>query len=119
MITVLRRWTSTIRKTKYGSNADKKVTDEYERTRNDFYRMDLDRLDEYHPASRGHMTQAYMAYLQNNPGSKRAIKECITEAEKEIKEIEEQYGSSRPVSAVSRHSQRPVSSRSRQSVKQE
>ena len=81
--------------------------------------MDLDRLDEYHPASRGHMTQAYRAYLQNNEGSKKAIRECITEAEKELKEIEETYGS-RPVSAVSRHSARPVSSRSRQSiVKQE
>jgi hypothetical protein len=39
--------------------------------------MDLDRLDEVHPLNRQHMRKAYFAYLQNTPGSKKAIIECV------------------------------------------
>ncbi|KAK3087745.1 hypothetical protein FSP39_010065, partial [Pinctada imbricata] len=64
-------------KGRYGVTAPKKVESDYIRTRQDFYRMDLDRLDEVHPLNRSHMRKAYFAYLQNTPGSKKAIKECV------------------------------------------
>ena len=39
--------------------------------------MELDKLDEVHPVNRKHMKSAYFAYLQNTPGSKKAINECV------------------------------------------
>ncbi|XP_052705574.1 triadin-like isoform X2 [Crassostrea angulata] len=62
---------------RYKHDAPKKVNADYSRTKDDFYRMDLDRLDEVHPINRRHMRKAYFAYLQNTPGSKKAIKECV------------------------------------------
>lgn len=62
---------------RYKQDAPKKVNADYSRTKDDFYRMDLDRLDEVHPINRQHMRKAYFAYLQNTPGSKKAIKECV------------------------------------------
>ncbi|XP_062569058.1 uncharacterized protein DDB_G0286299-like isoform X4 [Saccostrea cucullata] len=62
---------------RYKQDAPKKVNSDYSRTRDDFYRMDLDRLDEVHPINRPHMRKAYFAYLQNTPGSKKAINECV------------------------------------------
>ncbi|XP_048728415.2 protein starmaker-like isoform X4 [Ostrea edulis] len=62
---------------RYKHDAPKKLDSDYKRTRNDFYRMDLDRLDEIHPTNRQHMRKAYFAYLQNTPGSKKAINECV------------------------------------------
>ena len=44
--------------------------------------MELDKLDEVHPANRDNMKAAYKAYLQNTPGSKKAIKECMKDLEK-------------------------------------
>ncbi|RUS76164.1 hypothetical protein EGW08_016076, partial [Elysia chlorotica] len=64
-------------KTKYSSSAKTKVAEDYERTQQDFYRMELDKLDQVHPINRKHMTSAYFAYLQNTPGSKKAINECV------------------------------------------
>ena len=64
-------------KGRFGQEAKKRVDSDYERTKADFYRMDLDRLDEVHPINRPHMRKAYFAYLQNTPGSKKAIKECV------------------------------------------
>ncbi|XP_052249512.1 myb-like protein X isoform X2 [Dreissena polymorpha] len=57
---------------------DRKKSD-YQRTRQDFFRMELDRLDEYHSKSRPHMRAAYFAYLQNTPGSRKAIYDCMKE----------------------------------------
>jgi len=37
------------------------------------------RLDEYHNKSRPHMRAAYFAYLQNTPGSRKAIYDCMKE----------------------------------------
>ncbi|KAL8599461.1 hypothetical protein ACOMHN_066765 [Nucella lapillus] len=65
-------------KTKYSSQSRSKVDADYQRTRADFYRMDLDRLDQVHPVNRPHLTSAYLAYLQNTPGSRRAVHECVT-----------------------------------------
>ena len=62
---------------RYKHDAPKKLNSDYSRTKDDFYRMDLDRLDEVHPINRPHMRKAYFAYLQNTPGSKKAIKECV------------------------------------------
>ncbi|XP_012942745.2 uncharacterized protein LOC106012931 [Aplysia californica] len=64
-------------KTKYSSSAKTKVDEDYRRTQQDFYRMELDKLDEVHPVNRKHMRSAYFAYLQNTPGSKKAITECV------------------------------------------
>ncbi|XP_076456416.1 uncharacterized protein LOC143290787 [Babylonia areolata] len=64
-------------KTKYSSQARSKVDADYQRTRQDFYRMDLDRLDQVAPTNRPHLTSAYKAYLQNTPGSRRAVQDCI------------------------------------------
>ena len=101
---------------KYGRKADKKVSEEYERTKNDFYRMELDKLDEYNARSRPLMTQTYKAYLQNNLGSKRAVKECLEDAEKAL---EERIATSRPASAVSKQSKRPESAKSKLSQRSE
>ena len=76
--------------------------------------MELDKLDEYNARSRPLMTQTYKAYLQNNLGSKRAVKECIHDAEKAL---EERVATPRPGSAVSKHSKRPESAKSRSSLK--
>ena len=54
---------------------------DYKRTQQDFYRMDLDRLDQVAPTSRRHLTATYMAYLQNTPGSRRAVSECVRSLE--------------------------------------
>lgn len=64
-------------KVKYGSSAKTKVDEDYKRTKQDFYRMELDKLNEVHPINRTHMKSAYFAYLQNTPGSKKAIGECV------------------------------------------
>ncbi|XP_046350947.2 spore wall protein 2-like isoform X2 [Haliotis rufescens] len=62
---------------KYSQNATKKIDEDYTRTKQDFYRMDLDKLDEVHPLNRPHMRNAYFAYLQNTPGSRKAVVECV------------------------------------------
>ncbi|XP_046564224.1 uncharacterized protein LOC124273057 isoform X2 [Haliotis rubra] len=62
---------------KYSQNATKKIDEDYNRTKQDFYRMDLDKLDEVHPMNRPHMRNAYFAYLQNTPGSRKAVVECV------------------------------------------
>ncbi|KAK6959680.1 halomucin [Biomphalaria glabrata] len=64
-------------KTKYSANAQAKIKEDYTRTQQEFYRMELDRLDQVHPVNRKHMTGVYFAYLQNTPGSKKAVTECV------------------------------------------
>ena len=34
-------------------------------------------MQEIHPMNRPHMRAAYFAYLQNNPGSRKAVYECL------------------------------------------
>lgn len=55
---------------------------DYTRTRQDFYRMELDRITEMHKNSRPHMRAAYFAYLQNTPGSRKAVYDCLRELNK-------------------------------------
>lgn len=62
---------------KYTSQAQSKVEFDYKRTKNDFYRMELHKLRDIHPLNRGNMKAAYFAYLQNTPGSTKALKDCI------------------------------------------
>ncbi|ESO83233.1 hypothetical protein LOTGIDRAFT_236810 [Lottia gigantea] len=69
-------------KQKYSANATKKIEEDYEKTKQDFYRMDLDKLNEVHPVNREHMRSTYFAYLQNTPGSKKAINECVKSIDK-------------------------------------
>lgn len=66
---------------------DRRKSD-YTRTRQDFYRMELDRLDEYHETTRPHMRAAYFAYLQNTPGSRKAIYDCMKETSRPKKKEE-------------------------------
>lgn len=63
-------------RSKFSPHAQNKVDSDYNRTKQDFYRMELDKIDEIHPLNRPHMRKAYFAYLQNTPGSRKAIKEC-------------------------------------------
>lgn len=70
-------------KDRFSSNAKKKVNKDYKRTKDDFYRMDLHKLDEIHPLNRPHMRRTYFAYLQNTPGSRKAIKDCVKTLENE------------------------------------
>lgn len=76
-------------KKKIGANAEERVNAEYDRTKKDFYRMELDKMEEYHPTSRPKMRATYFAYLQNNPGSKKAVHECVKETEKKEKDKSE------------------------------
>ncbi|CAD5120165.1 DgyrCDS8742 [Dimorphilus gyrociliatus] len=62
---------------KYSANADSRVNDEYRRTKNDIYRMELDKLEDIHEVNRQHMRRTYFAYLQNNKGAKKAVYECF------------------------------------------
>ncbi|XP_060085735.1 myosin-10-like [Ylistrum balloti] len=83
-------------KDRFSSNAKKKVNKDYKRTKDDFYRMDLHKLDEIHPLNRQHMRKTYFAYLQNTPGSRKAVKDCVKtldnepETNKETPVLEEQ-----------------------------
>ncbi|XP_067927825.1 uncharacterized protein [Watersipora subatra] len=68
---------------KYSSQGKAKIDSDYERTKVDFYRMELHRLGDVHPMNRENMKSAYFAYLQNTPGSKKAVKECLEQIEAE------------------------------------
>ncbi|XP_066269168.1 neurofilament heavy polypeptide-like [Branchiostoma lanceolatum] len=60
-------------KEKYGSGATERRKEDYRRTKQDFYRMELDKLKYIHPINRGHMKAACTTYLGTTPGSQRAI----------------------------------------------
>ena len=49
---------------------------DYEKTKQDFVRLELDSFDKMESPRRERMRETYMAYLQNTPGSKKAVKEC-------------------------------------------
>ncbi|XP_076437611.1 uncharacterized protein LOC143276841 [Babylonia areolata] len=63
-------------KTMHTAQARNRRDTDYKRTQQDFYRMDLDRLDQVPEGNRQHLTSTYMAYL-NTPGSRRAVTECV------------------------------------------
>lgn len=65
----------------FNPNGHKRVDMDYRRTKEDFYRMELDKMEEYRPGSRPHMRAAYFAYLQNTAGSRRAVHECVQSVE--------------------------------------
>jgi hypothetical protein len=48
---------------------------DYKRTRDDFYRMQLDNVAGYHETNRENMIRAYHSYLENTPGSKKALRD--------------------------------------------
>ncbi|KAI8497604.1 hypothetical protein Bbelb_249100 [Branchiostoma belcheri] len=60
-------------KAKYGTGAEERRREDYRRTKQDFYRMELDKLKYIHPINRGHMKAACTTYLGTTPGSQRAI----------------------------------------------
>lgn len=66
----------------FSHNEGSRIREDYARTRQDFYRMELDRITEMHKNSRPHMRAAYFAYLQNTPGSRMAVYECLKELNK-------------------------------------
>ncbi|XP_033727245.1 uncharacterized protein LOC117316654 isoform X1 [Pecten maximus] len=63
----------------YDIDAPKRVDEDYKKTKKDFYLMKLHKLSEVHPSNRSGMRKAYFAYLQNNPGSKKAVKDCVNQ----------------------------------------
>lgn len=75
---------------KYSSQGKAKIDSDYKRTKVDFYRMELHKLGDVHPLNRGNMKAAYFAYLQNTPGSKKAVKECVEEIADEKKDDEKE-----------------------------
>ncbi|CAH1776097.1 unnamed protein product, partial [Owenia fusiformis] len=93
-------------KVKFGRNADQKVNADYTRTKQDFFRMELDKMEEVAPSSRPNMRKAYFAYLQNTPGSKKAIHECMKELDTKDDENEDNKSekNSAPNSARSKKS---------------
>jgi len=64
-------------RTRYTSQAKNQIEKDYKRTRNDFYRMQLDNVDEYHESNRENMVRTYHSYLENTIGSKKALRELI------------------------------------------
>ena len=67
-------------RTRYTTQAEAQRDKDYKRTRDDFYRMQLDNLEGYHESNRENMLQIYHSYLENTPGSKKAIRELCARA---------------------------------------
>ncbi|UJR35880.1 hypothetical protein I4U23_028623 [Adineta vaga] len=65
----------TLIRTRYTSQADTQKEKDYKRTHDDLYRMQLDNLDAYHETNRENMLRVYHSYLENTPGSKKALRE--------------------------------------------
>ena len=61
-----------------GDESTARITEDQNRTINDFYRM---RLDQFHPYSKQHMMRVYHAYLENTAGSKKALHELLKNEE--------------------------------------
>lgn len=60
---------------RYTTQAEGQMQKDYVRTRDDLYRMQLDDLEGYHQSNRDNMVRVYHSYLQNTPGSKKALRE--------------------------------------------
>lgn len=66
---------SSLVQTRYTAEAHTQRDKDYQRTRDDFYRMELDNLEGYHESNRENMLRTYHSYLENTPGSKKALRE--------------------------------------------
>lgn len=62
-------------RSRYTAQAENQIEKDYKRTNDDIYRMQLDNLAGYHESNRNNMVQVYHSYLENTPGSKKAIRE--------------------------------------------
>ncbi|CAM4769776.1 unnamed protein product [Rotaria magnacalcarata] len=60
---------------RYTTAAHAQMQKDYKRTHDDLYRMQLDDLDSYHKSNRDNMIRVYHSYLENTPGSKKALNE--------------------------------------------
>ncbi|OAF68101.1 hypothetical protein A3Q56_04121 [Intoshia linei] len=69
-------------KDKYSNGASQNIQHQYEQTKEYFYSTGLDQFTKYSKNIRRNMRAVYFAYLQNNEGSKKAIKECIKNSPK-------------------------------------
>ncbi len=58
---------------RYTAKANGQIEKDYKRTRDDFYRMQLDNVIDYHETNRDNMIRVYHSYLENTPGSKKAV----------------------------------------------
>ena len=96
----------------YSSSAEGKIDEEYKRTKDDYYRMELDKVEEYHPSNRANMRATYFAYLQNNPGSRKAIYECVKSTEQKQKEKESEKAEMARSQKSTARSRQPESARS-------
>lgn len=74
----------------YTAEASAKIEEDYNQTIEDYRRMELDVcLDELKPPNRDIVRDAMIAYLQNTPGSRKALFQCLRDADKKQKEKEE------------------------------
>lgn len=62
-------------RTRYTAQATAQRQQDYKRTHDDLYRMQLDDLESYHESNRDNMLRVYHSYLENTPGSKKALQE--------------------------------------------
>lgn len=60
-------------KERYGGNADVRYKSDYTRTKQDWYRMELEELKNINEVNRGHMQLTCHTYLGTSPGSKKAV----------------------------------------------
>jgi hypothetical protein len=65
----------TYMRNRYSAKAHSQVEKDYRRTRNDLYRMQLDNVAGYREGNRDNMVRVYHSYLENTPGSKKALRE--------------------------------------------
>ena len=66
---------STLIRDRYSAKATGQLDKEYHRTRDDFYRMQLDNAVGSSETKRGNMIRTYRSYLQNTPGSRKALRD--------------------------------------------
>ncbi|CAF0753759.1 unnamed protein product [Rotaria sp. Silwood1] len=62
-------------RSRYTTEAHTQMEKDYKRTHDDLYRMQLDDMDSYHESNRDNMLHVYHSYLENTPGSKKALRE--------------------------------------------
>ena len=68
--------------------SEKIDSSEYDRTMNDFYHYELNRMDRVSPLMRIRLRQVYEDYLSNTQGARDALKRCMDEVKAELKEIQ-------------------------------
>ena len=60
-------------KERYGGNADIRFKSDYTRTKQDWYRMELEELKKINEVNRGHMQLTCHTYLGTSRGSRKAV----------------------------------------------